>query len=461
MTNEQPTKDESEENAGEAADVSLMSSSDQEVAVPDSAMVDELKRARVHDPRRVIEDLRNHLAVHDRCLAFLFGAGTSSAINIAPDPAPGEARKHTPLIPGVLALTELCRSAVSGMGTNHAKAWHMLAEQCTQNDQTVNIETILSRVRAKVDAIGDGEILVGLDSSALEQFEQTVCSTIAKNVNPSEENIPDQIPHDALVEWVQRANRTAPLEIFTTNYDILFERAFEHASVPVFDGFVGAHEPFFYPDCLDDNDLLPQPKWIRLWKLHGSVNWKLKKVSGRKRKRVIRDRPSESGEMILPSHLKYDESRKQPYTSYMDRLASVLKAEHSLVITCGYGFGDEHINALLYGILETNPTSHVIALWFGKLLETDDLAEEARQRSNLTVIGPNAGVISGQWGEWRLTQPVDKKTHAFMDTAFDSKAVPDDESSPAAATDDLEGNLRLGDFNWFCQFLSEMSPSSQ
>ncbi len=38
-----------------------------------------------HDPRQVSEDLRNHLAMHDRRLSFLFGAGTSSAVNIAPE----------------------------------------------------------------------------------------------------------------------------------------------------------------------------------------------------------------------------------------------------------------------------------------------------------------------------------------------------------------------------------------
>lgn len=36
-----------------------------------------------HDPQKVVEDLRNHLATHDRPLAFLFGAGTSYSINIA------------------------------------------------------------------------------------------------------------------------------------------------------------------------------------------------------------------------------------------------------------------------------------------------------------------------------------------------------------------------------------------
>jgi len=99
---------------------------------------------------------------------------------------------------------------------------------------------------------------------------------------------------------------------------------------------------------------------------------------------------------------------------------------------------------------------HAFPTWAQDIKETDDLAKAAVQRSNLTVIGPNGGVISGVWGFWQLTQPVDNKTCSFMDTGFDSNALPEDEGSPAALSGDLRGRMRLGDFNWFCCFLSAM-----
>lgn len=422
-----------------------------------SPSVPEITRSRTHDPRRVIEDLRDHLAAHDRSLAFLLGAGTSCAITVAPAPNSAGNETLSPLIPGIDALTTICQNAVSSLGTSQAEAWLRLASQCASNNQRVNIENILSRVRSKLDAIGDGETLIGLDRDALKQVEGTICSTIAKNVIPDEARIPDPIPHDDFVKWVHGVHRTAPLEIFTTNYDILFERACERASVPIFDGFAGAHEPFFYADSLDDDDLLPHPKWIRLWKLHGSVNWKAVDIAGRRR--IVRGRPDTTGEMILPSHRKYDESRKQPYTSFIERLARVLRREHALLVTSGYGFRDEHINAVLYGSLDGNPTANIIALWFDELSETDNIVTEARRRPNLCVIGPNGGVFSGVFGLWRLNQPVNGKTHTFMDSAFDSNANPDESGSRAAATDGLDGRMRLGDFKWFCRFLSEMGGS--
>lgn len=400
----------------------------------------------------MIEDVRNHLAAHDRVLSFLFGAGTSSAVNIAPIPSAGEKLIHKPFIPGIDGLTHICGAAVGEMGKAQAEAWNALVNQCKEADRPANVENILSKIRMKIDAIGKGEKLLGFGREDLCEIERTICVSIAQTVYPDEMKIPEQTPHDDFAAWVRKVNRADPLEIFTTNYDILFELAFEDSRVPVFDGFVGTHNPFFYPECLDDDNLLPNAKWIRLWKLHGSVNW------CREGTRIIRTQPSQSGEMILPSHWKYDESRKQPYVAYLDRLSRILNADHAFLITCGYSFSDEHINAILYGALDNRNTTNIIALQFQDLDEHDPIVDAAVRRSNLSVIGPNGGVISGVWGHWQLTQPVDSKTCSFMDTGFDSNALPEDEGSPAAVSDDMKGRMRLGDFNWFCRFLKAMGP---
>jgi hypothetical protein len=411
---------------------------------------------RTHDPKQVIEDLRNHLAAHDRRLAFLFGAGTSSAVNIAPPPTGGEKPKYTPLIPTTDGLTKICAGAVAALGEPQASAWKTIVAQCKEARRLPNAENVLSNIRMKIEATVEGDSLVGLSRKDLCKVEKVICSAIAKATSPAEDKIPGVIPHDDLAGWVKKISRSSPLEIFTTNYDVLFERAFETSRVPVFDGFVGAHRPFFFSECLDDDDLLPSPKWVRLWKLHGSVNWRFE--GDNLSKRIVRSHLIESGELILPSYRKYDESRKQPYMSYMDRLSRIINSEHSLLITCGFSFADEHINALLYGALDNRSTANVIVLWYDDLNETEKIIEAAVRRSNLTVIGPNGGVISGTWGTWQLTQPVDKKTHPFMDSAFDSNALPEDEGSPAASTADLRGRMRLGNFVWFCRFLKEMGP---
>jgi len=79
-----------------------------------------------HDPRQVIEELRDHLATHDKPLVFLFGAGTSAAINVAPPPKKGEKPLHKPLIPGIEGLTDHCARVVFERGKEYENAWKAL-----------------------------------------------------------------------------------------------------------------------------------------------------------------------------------------------------------------------------------------------------------------------------------------------------------------------------------------------
>lgn len=413
-----------------------------------------------HDPQKVVEDLRNHLAVHDRPPTFLFGAGTSSAINIAPEAKPGEQHGYIPLVPAIAALTEQCKTTVCGHGEAFEKAWQLIESHCKEDNQVINIENILSKVRSKIDAIGSKETLVGLSKDDLLTFEEIIRETIATAASPSEENIPEDIPHHHFASWVKEATRVAPIEIFTTNYDILLERSLELSATPLFDGFVGAHNPFFLPDSLDREDLLPPADWVRLWKIHGSINWQL--ADSFQPVRIIRTQPKLTGEMILPSHRKYDESRKQPYTALLDRLGRVLNREHSLLITCGFSFSDEHINSLIFSVLDNQPTANVISLQHGELSQDTPIVKWALSRTNLKVIGPNAGVISGRWGTWHLLNPVDNSTSAFMDLAFDSNAWEETEGGEVDLNAGVRiGQMRLGDFNWFCQFLNTMRSRTE
>jgi hypothetical protein len=406
-----------------------------------------------HDPQKITEELRNHLASHDRSFCFLFGAGASSSINVAPIPKAGAKRQYIPLIPSIAPLTQICKEAASSLGENFSKAWKLLENQCETSKKDVNIENILSLVRSKIDAIGPGEKLLNLEKKDIEKLETNIRNTIAKSVSPKEERIPKEIPHYLFAAWMKRANRNQPIEIFTTNYDLLIERALDYEQIPYFDGFVGSFEPFFYADCLEDEDYLPPKKWVRVWKIHGSVNWKIKTIN--KRNTIIRKDITESGEMILPSHRKYDESRKQPYTALIDRLSMSLNKDHSLLITCGYSFGDQHINSVIFSALETRATANVVSLQFEDLKQEEALVRHAVEKNNLTVLGPNAGVIGSTWGEWKFVKPVDEKTCSFMDVVFDSNAAPE------VADEALRGRLKLGDFNWFCKFLLTMERRTE
>jgi hypothetical protein len=271
--------------------------------------------------------------------------------------------------------------------------------------------------------------------------DSTIRKRIAELATPTP--IPDDLPHHAFVRWARNTTRRCAIEVFTTNYDVLFETSFDRFRVPHFDGFVGSQFAYYSPETVENDDLLPSPAWVRYWKLHGSVTWTMEHVGSEHR--ITRGRPSPSGELILPSHRKYDESRKQPYRSLMDRLARILARQDSLLVASGFGFGDQHINAVVLDAVEQHPRTHVIVLCHSDLFDTDQIAVWASQFPNILVLGPNAGVISGRYGTWSVSGTPDTQLEAAT-----GNLIRVDASASAGFT------LRAGDFNGLCGFLAHM-----
>jgi hypothetical protein len=390
-----------------------------------------------HDALKTIADLRDHLARHDKPLAFLFGAGTSCAVN--EENQPGK-----PLIPAVAGLTQICASEVQCLGKEYAEAWTKIEAQCASNGNSANIESILSRLRMMLGAVGEQDKLLGLDRNGIAKFEEKVRRTIAKTVNPPKGLIPQETPHRLMARWLARNSRKMPIEIFTLNYDVLIEMAFESERIPLFDGFVGSYQPFFLPDSLRRPETAPGANWVRLWKMHGSVNWLREIRDGRVR--IIRGEPDDSGEMILPSFQKYDESRQQPYAAFMDRLARFLDQDDALLLTSGFSFGDEHINNVIFSAIENRPRTHVYSLQFDDIKAEQDLIKRSLRQRNIIVLGPNSGVIGGRRADWRF-----EDTAPCVDIAFELTSP--SETNPQTQN----GRLKLGDFAKFCEFLQLMS----
>ena len=405
--------------------------------------------AGLHDPSKLLADLRDHLARHDKPIAFFFGAGTSCAVRVRPVTEP---TANEPLIPNVAQLTSQCECAAGALGTNYAQAWREIADQCRTDGQNPNIENILSRLRMMIAAIGESDVLAGLTRVQLTTMEENVRQTIAKIVTPAEHMIPPDLPHHQFARWVVKTARDNPIEIFTVNYDILIELALESELVPVFDGFVGSHRPFFYPESLRHSELAPGVKWTRLWKMHGSVTWRRTTVNGRNR--VIRGEPNVSGEMIFPSFRKYDESRQQPYVAFMDRLSRFLELDDALLIVAGFSFGDEHINNMIFGALENHQRTHVYALQYDEPGDGTDLTKRSYQRRNMITVGPETGIIGGRRSRWGHVEG-----HPFVEPMRDGALAEDTEDGESDPDDanDLFGRMNIGDFSRFCEFLSSMT----
>jgi len=388
---------------------------------------------RTFDPDVEIGKVIDQLASHEKPVAFLFGAGTSASVM---------ATDGQPLIPAVAALTAACFDAVTSVGEPYVDAWGLIWDGLPPGED--NIEGLLSTVRRMQAAITATDKLVGLSASELDELGGIIQRTISQEVRPNESRFPEILPHASLARWIRRIDRQTAVEIFTTNYDTLFERSLETDEVPVFDGFVGSLEPYFAPSSLTREGMAPGRAWTRLWKLHGSVTWTLS--SSKMGARIVRGAESATGELILPSLLKYDESRKQPYLSMLDRLGRVLKSPQDFIlVAAGYSFGDQHINEVVFEALDSNPRTHVVALSYEEIDEKHSLFEPAQRHSNLIVFGPSGAIVGGRQGTWRRGQSSTGVT-ARVPAIF----TPD-------SLDESAGSVHLGDFNAFCALLENIS----
>lgn len=382
------------------------------------------------------QKLRDHLASHDKPIAFLFGAGTSAAV-IGTD--------GQPLVPAVADLTRRCKTAVVALGRDYECAWEAIVAGLPANLRT--IEEILSAVRHMREVVHGEDELVGLDETKLRKLVICIQETISREARPDPSRIPDEMPHHQMARWIDRIDRASAVEIFTLNYDTLLERGLEDERVPVFDGFVGAYRPFFSPASLAREPLAPGRRWTRLWKIHGSVTWTAEKRGTDTMPRIVRGEEGATGELLMPSLLKYDESRKQPYVAMIDRLRRQLaEREDAILITAGYSFGDQHVNEVIFEALAANPRLHVFALCFGEPATNGELMRGAKQHRNLMVMAPRTVVVGGEVGTWLLRDP-DEDAHRVAEFfTLDSPA-------PASAT----GKLGLGGFTVLCKLLDQIA----
>lgn len=352
----------------------------------------------LHDVAHQVALLRDVLQSEKRRIGFFFGAGCPLGIY---DEANRASVKH---IPDVAGLTEQIAAKLAEDGSLLGQ-WDSLIRMCDKSNVTVgggikiNVEHILTEIRT-ICSLSGVQSVGTLDPKLLRDLDSAICKHIAGIVGK-------KLPHyktsyHRFAEWLGKIDRDHPVEIFTTNYDLLLEESLELNRIPFFDGFVGSREPFFDLHAMEQ-DAVPS-RWARLWKIHGSINW-VRREDGP----VFRSHLSGDAEQLLiyPSHLKYDQSRRMPYLAMMDRLRAFLRSPHPVLVICGYSFSDAHINDVIFDGLSTNRSAQVFALMYVGLRNCGESIMQARKRPNLSLLAFDGGVIGGRCGGFRAMDSVD------------------------------------------------------
>jgi SIR2-like domain len=230
-------------------------------------------------------------------------------------------------------------------------------------------QAILKKVNYDPEALGLENIELLL---SLCQLSEKLSSDpkIAKFILDTEKTIVDRcrfvkgttlLPvHEAFLRKVARRSTRQPrVQLFTTNYDTCFESAAGSIRFVVVDGFSHS-QPQEFDGGYFDYDIVtrePQaqtPEYInnvfQLFKLHGSVDWKLESESGR----VVKDAIAPKPLIIYPRMSKFESSYDQPFLEMMSRFQFALRQPNTGLLVIGFGFNDNHIAQPMLSAIRAN-----------------------------------------------------------------------------------------------------------
>ncbi len=330
---------------------------------------------KTHNPQEFATALGAKLATRSRHVCMFLGAGVAKACGL----------------PDIAELQTRVQSELEG------------ADRDAFNRQLEgrNIEQVLSRLRRIAGLVTGDDRVDGLSAAQAEALDSKVCQLIVSALDIKDANLKPVVD---LAAWAARADYRLPVEFFTVNYDLLLETALESLGVPYFDGFVGNLRARFRTELVEalpgfQNGGMPS-RFVRLWKLHGSVNWA--RSDDQQIVRIGQPVPEDLPAAIYPSDAKYEESRRVPFVVLQDRFRRALYAPETLVLIAGYSFGDAHLNEMIFDAATRCERSEFAVFCFSDL--ASDLCERAMRTPNVQLIGRTEAVLGGVRAKWKPLQ---------------------------------------------------------
>ena len=339
-----------------------------------------------HNPIAFAAALSEKLASRSRHVCVFLGAGSARACDL----------------PGVEQLQE---KVVSALAPDDKEAF-----QRQLNGR--NLEGALTRIRRIAALVSEKELFDGLTQDKAMALDAAVCEAIVNVLDIQNANLE---PVYQFAAWAARADYNLPVELFTVNYDLLLETALDRLRVPYFDGFVGTVRAGFHTGLVEgkagsDREWMPS-FFVRLWKMHGSVNW-----SWQEDRQIVRlGQPiAEGTAAIFPSDTKYEESRRVPFVVLQDRFRRALHEPETLVLISGYSFSDAHLNDMIFDAATHCPRSEFQVFCYSDIPEV--LATHALTTPNLQVANGREAFLGGVRGKWEI--PKDSTPNLWVEDQF-------------------------------------------
>lgn len=261
------------------------------------------------------------------------------------------------------------------------------AAKCDEIIESKNIENFLSFVilYEKIN----GKIKDKKGNFLIESVEKKIADACRLELDSKNSH------HASFLQKITSRKMGLPrIQLYTTNYDTLFEQAAQRLNYTIIDGF-----SFSYPRVFNgsnfDKDIVYRkhtrvkqedsfvPGVFQLFKLHGSIDWE-KSSDGRILQKEHVERPC----IIYPASEKYESSYEQPYFEMMANLQHTLREEGTFLIIAGFGFQDKHIQNIIREATSQNHNFHLLIVCYGQhpTAESSSASDDLTQKKD-DVIG--------------------------------------------------------------------------
>jgi len=269
--------------------------------------------------------------------------------------------------------------------------WDQIKDKITDAPKRADIQAKLDSgangIEHALDLLDDG----GATDTPYRHLVTTAMAELFMPMNP---------PLDLHIEFVKRiAQRADPcVKVFSLNYDPLIEKAAAASRIRLIDGFLGSDHCYFDPVVFEERigrirgthkgrQFEETVKPLHLLKLHGSLGWHECATNGVRRCSFNAAPPETSKRlMIPPQRRKAADTVNQPYAALWSTFRGCLShnaAPINRLVCMGYGFADEHVNALI---------------------------ESALAQSDFTVLIFTKGLSAAAWSRWSV------KTNVYVVT---------------------------------------------
>lgn len=316
-------------------------------------MSDDLALFSSPELKDTVQDMRDLLS--QSRLAFLLGAGCSRKAGLPLMPELTEkVLEHDKIGEKTKELLDTIRELFSG------------AEGATIEDYMSEIVDLLAVAERRTErgatqskiSVGDQKRDSAELQAALDEIKQAISSVLG-------EKEVDVTTHRQFVRAIHRSLQAGKagrhVDYFVLNYDTLIEDALGLERVTYFDGFTGAATGWWEPSTFWTDE-----EAARVFKIHGSIDWCLLEGDSlpRRIRSGIKMESTKSHVLIYPAATKYQETQRDPFAQlfyYMRQSLCPDKGKEMVLVICGYGFGDSHVDLEIENALKQSEGRLTIA----------------------------------------------------------------------------------------------------